>query len=585
MIVRALLTSLLLVGASLAGDPPQLSYLEFETLPHWGRLSIHGSHLSQQGQVHVGGVEALVMPIQGTNAVEMNAYVPDTVPFGTWDVVVTTADGQSNALPVTIEPRVPEGRVLWRFTMNSQTMLHRPALAADGTLYAKSAVGDLIALSPAGELRWVYELGGSWTSTIDIGPDGTVYTADGWPVIHAVNPDGTQKWTYQAPLTNGLLSGPNVGPDGNVYAVAHAPGLGVYSLDPQGGLRWSSAEPGYSPIGHQGQELVFGAEQFAFCHNGHFDSYDFDGDKVFDQSTVTAYQDSSPQPAVGPSGDLYVETWGRLQSFDPSGSLNWIAFDVGGTDLSDPDVGPDGTIYVRRNVFNTLWALHPDGSERWSTSHPKSLLDPVVDPAGERLIVGVGKAGTNSGFVCLDATDGHLLWEVDLPIEQPTPFGQVSVHPQGRARFTPDGAVAYVMASGEAGSPGYSYVYALQVGPVAELGHGLGGTQGTPRLRAVGTLEGGSPLEVSVSDARPGASLHLVVGAQAVGVPFKQGVLLPRPDLVLGFSTDAAGALQFTSTWPAGLPSELGLYAQAWIQDPSGPAGWCATNGLSLITP
>ncbi|MHC4846258.1 MAG: PQQ-binding-like beta-propeller repeat protein [Planctomycetota bacterium] len=583
MITRLVIAIAALCGAAFAGNPPVLNYLEMDTVPRWGRISVHGTDLDQAGQIHIGGIPAIVMPIQGTNAVEMNAYVPDTVPYGTWPVVVTTTEGQSNALQLTVVPKVPEGRALWRFAMNSQTMLHRPALGADGTVYAKSAAGDLIALTSEGDFKWLYQLGGSWTSQIDVGQDGTIYTADGWPRIHAVNPDGTQKWVHQAPLTNGLLGGPNVGPDGNVYAIAHAPGIGVYSLDPDGNLRWSSPEPGYSPIGQQGQEIVFGASQFHYAHNGHFDSYDFDGNKVFDQSVVTQYNDSSPQPAVGPNGDSYVEWWGRLHSYDTSGNLNWIAFDVGGSYLRDPDVGPDGTIYVWRNVFNTLWALNPDGSEKWSYNDPESLMEPVVSPDGETLVVTGG--GWPGMYLGMDAATGVPLWQFVLPIETPTPFSTIGLFPQGRARFTPDSSVAYMMAIGESGSPGYSYVYALQIDPIVEIGHGLGGGNGVPRLQGDGILESNSPITLTVTDAQPNAPAFVVVGSAALGVPFREGVLVPEPDLVLSLSTDASGSLQLAGNWPANLPSNTPLYVQTWFQDATGPAGWCASNALSLITP
>jgi len=583
MIMRLVVALVALSGAALAGNPPVLDYLELTTVPRWGRISVHGTDLDQAGQIHIGGIAALVMPIQGTNAVEMNAYVPDTVPYGTWPVVVTTSAGQSNALQLTVVPKVPNGRALWRFTMNSQTMLHRPALGADGTVYAKSAVGDLVALTPEGDLNWMYELGGDWTPQIAVGFDGTIYTADGWPRIYAVNPDGTTKWVYETTLTNGLVAGPNVGPDGNVYAITHAPGIGVFSLDPDGNLRWSEQELGYTPIGEQGQEIVFNDSQIFYCQDGHYDSYDFDGNKVFDQSVVTQYNDSSPQPAVGPNGDSYVEWWGRLHSYDSSGNLNWIAFDVGGSYLRDPDVGPDGTIYVWRNVFNTLWALNPDGSEKWSYNDPESLMEPVVSPDGETLVVTGG--GWPGMYLGMDASNGEPLWQFVLPIEQPTPFGTIGVFPQGRARFTPDSSVAYVMAAGESGYPGYSYVYALQVDPIVEIGHGLPGSNGIPRLQGDGMLEDGSPISLTLTGALPGAAAFIVVGSDVLGVPFRQGVLVPQPDLILNVNADASGALQLAGNWPANLPANTPLYVQAWFQDPAGPAGWCASNALSLITP
>jgi hypothetical protein len=584
MITRLVVVLMTLAGTAVAGELPVLDYLEMTTLPRWGRISVHGTNLDQAGQVHIGGIPALVMPIPGTNAVEMNAYVPDTVPYGTWPVVVTTSAGQSNALMLTVAPNVPEGRALWRFTMNSQTMLHRPAVGADGTIYAKSAAGDLIALSPQGEFLWLNEVGGDWTPQIDVGADGTIYTADGWPRIHAINPDGSTKWVFEAPLTQGLVAGPNVGPDGNIYAVDHAPGLGVFSLDPAGNLRWAEAEPAYTPIGQQGQEIVFSDTQMFVCQDGNFDSYDFDGDKVFDQSTVTQYNDSSPQPAVGLDGTTYVEWWGRLKAYAPDGSETWTAFDVGGSYLRDPDVGPDGTIYVWRNVFNTLWALNPDGSEKWSYNHPTTLMEPVVSPTGETLVV-TGAGGFGPGMYLGMSSDGDPLWQFDLPLEQPTPFGTVSVFPQGRARFTPDGAVAYVMAAGESGSPGYSYVYALQVEPIVEVGHALPGSAGVPRLQGVGTLQANAPVTLTATDLPVGTTAWVVAGAEVLGAPFGGGVLVPRPDLVVPLFVDGSGTLQLGGAWPSGTPSDTPVYVQIWVEDLGMPSGWCSSNALSMITP
>ena len=207
-----------------------------------------------------------------------------------------------------------------------------------------------------------------------------------------------------------------------------------------------------------------------------------------------------------------------------------------------------------------------------------------MNPQGDRIVISGGKNDGHGFWLGMDP-DGNVLWEYELSFEQPTSVGAVAVHPQGRARFTPGGSVAYVMASGEAGYPGNSYVYALQVGPIAELGHGLAGAAGMPHLQASGSLVAGSPVEVTSTDALPGASLFLVAGTEAVGVPFKGGVLVPSPDVFVGLLVDPSGGAQFSGTRPAGAPSNASLYAQAWVQDASGPAGWAASNALSPSTP
>ena len=77
----------------------------------------------------------MVWPIPGTNAVAMNGYVPEDMPYGPAELTVTTSEGTSEPFPVTIVPRKPEGRQLWRFSMNNQLMIHRPVVGPDGTVY------------------------------------------------------------------------------------------------------------------------------------------------------------------------------------------------------------------------------------------------------------------------------------------------------------------------------------------------------------------------------------------------------------------------------------------------------------------
>jgi hypothetical protein len=77
-----------------------------------------------------------------------------------------------------------------------------------------------------------------------------------------------------------------------------------------------------------------------------------------------------------------------------------------------------------------------------------------------------------------------------------------------------------------------------------------------------------------------------VVGFSGLFAPFKGGTLVPKPDLLLGpFPTSGAGQLVLPGTWPAGLPGLLTFWFQAWIQDPAGPVGFAASNGVTAFTP
>jgi len=119
-----------------------------------------------------------------------------------------------------------------------------------------------------------------------------------------------------------------------------------------------------------------------------------------------------------------------------------------------------------------------------------------------------------------------------------------------------------------------------------DVGHSLPGFFGTPHYEATGSLATGSGLSLSLSDALPGSVAHLVIGATELNGSFKGGVLVPSPDvLVLGLALDGTGDWQLATTWPGGLPAGTPFWSQFWIVDPTGPAGFSASNALRADVP
>ncbi len=122
--------------------------------------------------------------------------------------------------------------------------------------------------------------------------------------------------------------------------------------------------------------------------------------------------------------------------------------------------------------------------------------------------------------------------------------------------------------------------------PWADLGSGLGGAVGVPVLAGTGSLVGGQPITLDLSDALPGSTTTLVVGFAALDAPFKGGTLVPAPNLLFtGLPIDAAGSFVLNATWPLGLPSGATLFFQHWVVDAAGPQGFSASNGLAATTP
>ena len=121
--------------------------------------------------------------------------------------------------------------------------------------------------------------------------------------------------------------------------------------------------------------------------------------------------------------------------------------------------------------------------------------------------------------------------------------------------------------------------------PWIDLGGALAGQAGSPALAGTGPLSSGSPVQLSLTAAKPFALSTLVVGLGTVNVPFKGGVMVPNLDLTFTLTTDFFGKSSFGGVWPAGIPSGFTTYFQWWIQDAGGPKGFAASNAVSGTTP
>ena len=131
---------------------------------------------------------------------------------------------------------------------------------------------------------------------------------------------------------------------------------------------------------------------------------------------------------------------------------------------------------------------------------------------------------------------------------------------------------------------GRIHVIDLDFDGFESVGPGLGGVAGVPTLVGSGDLTPGGSFSVALADGAPSAATFVILGLSNLSAPFRGGVLVPTPDLILsGFATNAGGDLVLPSTWPAAGLGCLPIYAQMWISDGSAPAGYSASNGLLIV--
>lgn len=114
----------------------------------------------------------------------------------------------------------------------------------------------------------------------------------------------------------------------------------------------------------------------------------------------------------------------------------------------------------------------------------------------------------------------------------------------------------------------------------SDQGFAKPGALGAPHLAGTGPLSANTPVTLELTNTIPNAPTFLVLGPNAVNLPFMGGILVPNPLIVVALQTNASGRLTLNATWPAGIPAGTTICTQMWIQDPAATFGLAASNGL-----
>lgn len=112
------------------------------------------------------------------------------------------------------------------------------------------------------------------------------------------------------------------------------------------------------------------------------------------------------------------------------------------------------------------------------------------------------------------------------------------------------------------------------------LGNALAGVAGEPLVVPSGTLQAGSPWSMLVTNSAPNTTAFMIFGLSTLYAPVKGGVLVPATTFIFPLPINASGELSLGSTLGSP-PVGATFYAQFWIIDAAGPAGYSASNAFS----
>jgi outer membrane protein assembly factor BamB len=298
----------------------------------------------------------------------------------------------------------PDTSVNWTYPDQPGEILAGPAIGPDGTVYATSAGGVLLAVPPAGgSATWSHTVGGAADTVPAVGADGTIYVTvndtayDTYDGLFAVNPDGTPQWNFYLDASSDYQaepqSSPAIGPDGTIYfRTGSSDGGRLYAVSSSGSQEWVCQIPCQDEVdvppavGPDGTIYVTGADGYLYAINP------ADGSQIW--SLYIGASDSSP--SMDPNGKtvLYVgNEMGQVFAIDYNhpGDTSLPIYTVPGNGAieSTPAIAPDGTIYVT-SMDGNLYALQiqPNGTAalKWhfSTDAPGGSIhsSPVIGPDG-----------------------------------------------------------------------------------------------------------------------------------------------------------------------------------------------------------
>ena len=208
-----------------------------------------------------------------------------------------------------------DGRRAWTLETGGTHPDIWPQVDPAGNVYITTLGSELVAVSPAGEVKWRTAIEDCAPALPAVSGAGVIYLATLYGELIAVGEDGEVRWQRQ--LLGEFASGAGYG---------FQPSLAVNSSGTVA--------------------VVFGASAlYVLAING------------AEKYRYRDLQGRPMPPAIADDGTVYLQDFGGVTAIGPDGSVLWCNESLGAVGSCQPQLGPDGTLYVMYD--EQLYALDP----------------------------------------------------------------------------------------------------------------------------------------------------------------------------------------------------------------------------------
>lgn len=267
------------------------------------------------------------------------------------------------------------------------------------------------------KIKWQFKGLGDYASVV-VNRDGIIYAA-GKDILYAIDQKGKEIWHYRYKAH--FNSTPSLGLEGTVYITAEREGKTyLIAFDPlKGKVKWETLVSQHSTQYWISHIAIASSGRIYVAAIDYLIAFNPSGIKEWVYQFPSVFESSAP--SLSPDEQtiyVYMREQGGLYALNQDGSLRWQLPVKYYTNFSSPTVSSDGMLYLVDSITASLYAITPEGKEKWVSNFSGSDLGNSSIALGKDgiIYVDIANAGDENGgaIYAMNPKDGKVRWRFEI---------------------------------------------------------------------------------------------------------------------------------------------------------------------------